>query len=89
MTWIRTVSAREATGELARVYRALADAFPAEYGTPSTSGDSIVSAHSPFPEAMEGTFMGYAALLRPELPLSRAQHEMIATLVSVVNRCRH
>jgi len=27
--------------------------------------------------------------MSPELPLSRRQHEMIATMVSVTNRCKY
>jgi hypothetical protein len=29
----------------------------------------------------------YGVLLSPELPLARRQHEMIATVVSALNRC--
>jgi hypothetical protein len=50
-------------------------------------GDSIVAAHSLIPEAMQYMMSGLAALLRPELPLSRRQQEMIASVVSVYNRC--
>jgi len=28
-------------------------------------------------------------LMAPELPLTRRQHEMITTVVSVTNRCRY
>jgi hypothetical protein len=29
----------------------------------------------------------YAVMLDPQLPLTRRQHEMIATVVSALNRC--
>jgi hypothetical protein len=32
-------------------------------------------------------FTAIARLIGPDLPLSRRQHEMIATLVSSLNRC--
>ena len=67
--------------------------FP-EYGVPVESlkrpdgtGDSIVAAHSLIPEAMRHMMSGLAALLQPHLPLTRRQHEMIATVVSARNRC--
>ena len=31
----------------------------------------------------------FGALMAPDLPLGRRQHEMIATVVSVTNRCRY
>jgi hypothetical protein len=34
-------------------------------------------------------FSTFGALLSPELPLARRQHEMIATMVSVTNRCHY
>ena len=49
--------------------------------------DSIVAAHSLIPEAMRHMMSGLAVLLRPDLPLTRRQQEMIAAVVSVENRC--
>jgi len=34
-------------------------------------------------------FSTFGALLSRELPLERRQHEMIATMVSVTNRCHY
>ncbi len=31
----------------------------------------------------------FGALMSPELPLTRRQHEMITTVVSVANRCHY
>jgi len=36
---------------------------------------------------MEHALSTYGLLLSEELPLTRRQHEMIATLVSALNRC--
>jgi hypothetical protein len=41
------------------------------------------------PEALFHAFSTYGVLLSPELPLRRAQHEMIATTVSATNRCHY
>jgi hypothetical protein len=49
--------------------------------------DSIVLSHSLIPNAMKHFFAGFGALLDPALPLSRRQHEMIATTVSALNQC--
>jgi hypothetical protein len=64
--------------------------YPIEYDTPvpptgdGTSG--IVASHSLIPEALEHAFATFGALMSPDLPLTRRQHEMIATMVSVTNR---
>jgi len=92
MTWIRTVPAAQdpAVREAVQAQRAL---YPAEYASPvhptgdGTSG--IVASHSLIPGALHHAFSTFGALLAPDLPLSRAQHEMIATVVSQTNHCRY
>jgi uncharacterized peroxidase-related enzyme len=46
----------------------------------------IVASHSLIPEALHHAFATFGALMAPELPLDRRQHEMIATVVSATNR---
>ena len=46
----------------------------------------IVAAHSLIPEALHHAFATFGALMSPDLPLDRRQHEMIATVVSATNR---
>jgi len=95
MTWIKTIPHEEASPELKRVYEAIRSLYPREYGAgpvaslvrPDGGSDSIVSAHSLIPEAMRHMMSGLAVLLQPDLPLSRRQHEMIASVVSVYNSC--
>ena len=95
MTWIRTVPREQADPALRQVYDAVYALYPPEYGQtdlPSLRGpdgrkDSIVAAHSLIPEAMRHAMAAYAVLLSPDLPLTRRQHEMIATVVSARNRC--
>jgi uncharacterized peroxidase-related enzyme len=56
---------------------------------PTDDGSAqIVAAHTLIPEALRHAFGTFAALMSPSLPLTRAQHEMIATRVSVLNGCR-
>jgi hypothetical protein len=94
MTWIRTVPPREAGPALLAIYEALYRAYPPEYGfevpavrRPDGSADSIMAAHSLIPEAMRHVFGAHLAAMAPDLPLTRRQHEMIATVVSAQNRC--
>ena len=91
MTWIKTVpgSADERVRKAAEAQR---DLYPIEYASPvhpTPDGDSagIVDSHSLIPDALFHAFATYGSLLSPDLPLNRSQHEMIATMVSVTNRC--
>ena len=47
----------------------------------------IVASHSLIPQALHHAFSTFGALMSPDLPLERRHHEMIATMVSVTNRC--
>jgi hypothetical protein len=94
VTWIKTIPPGEADPELRRCYEAVYALYPAEYTqeVPAVqrsdgSSDSIVAAHSLIAEALRHSMSAYGALLSPDLPLSRSQHEMIATVVSALNRC--
>jgi alkylhydroperoxidase family enzyme len=46
-----------------------------------------VASHTLIPEALHHAFATFGSLLQPSLPLTRAQHEMITTRVSALNRC--
>jgi hypothetical protein len=94
MTWIKTVPVEQADAELRRVYEAIYALYPGEYRDtvpslvrPDGGSDSVTAAHSLIPEAMRHMMSGLAALLQPNLPLTRRQQEMVATVVSVYNRC--
>lgn len=93
MTWIRTIPTAEADDVLRRAINAQRALYPAEYADPvhptgdGTSG--IVAAHTLIPAALHHAFATFGALMSPELPLDRTQHEMISTMVSVTNRCRY
>jgi hypothetical protein len=91
MTWIKTVSLSEANQSLLRALEAQRPLYPQEYATPVFRQDDvlagIVGSHSLIPEALFHAFSTFGVLMSPELPLVRRQHEMIATMVSVTNRC--
>jgi alkylhydroperoxidase family enzyme len=91
MTWIRTVPLADGDEKLRQAVEEQTSLYPVEYATPlhpaEGGGSEIVASHSLIPEALRHAFSTYGALMSPELPLTRRQHEMIATMVSVTNRC--
>ena len=95
MTWIKRTLPPESP-DIARRLDAMSAVYPAEYDQATrhlrkspavVNNDSIMLSHSLIPDAMEHIFRGYAAMLAPDLPLTRRQHEMIATTVAALNRC--
>ena len=93
MTWIRTVPPEAADDKLRAALENQKILYPKEYATPvhpdDAGGASIVSSHTLIPDALFHAFGTFGALMSPELPLERRQHEMIATVVSVTNRCKY
>jgi hypothetical protein len=101
MTWIRTIPFTEADEELRQAIEAQKALYPREYAVPihpAEGGGSqgvtsqivtsqIVASHSLIPQALRHAFSTFGALMSPDLPLQRRHHEMIATMVSVTNRC--
>jgi hypothetical protein len=94
MTWIKITPPEEADRQLGEYYESVSALFPPEYRAevravqrPDGTADSIVAAHSLIPKALYHSMAAYGALLDPDLPLTRPQHEMIATVVSAQNRC--
>jgi hypothetical protein len=93
MTWIKTVPPAESE-EVRKVVEAQREFYPMEYATPvhpSADGETagIVASHSLIPQALYHAFATFGSLMSPDLPLSRRQHEMITTVVSVTNRCHY
>ena len=93
MTWIKTVSMLddERVKPQSRRERKL---YPQEYATPVPALDrgfeaSIVGSHTLLPDVLFHSFSAFGAMMAPELPLQRRQHEMIATMVSITNRCHY
>ena len=93
MTWIKTISVDDSE-EVRTAVQSQRDLYPIEYATPvhpTPDGETagIVAAHSLIPKALYHAFSTFGSLLSPDLPLSRRQHEMITTVVSVTNRCHY
>ena len=91
MAWIKTIPLDEAEGKLLELLMKQRAMYPVEYerSTANVTGteESIVQSHTLIPDAMYHAFSTFGALMSPDLPLSRRQHEMIATMVSVTNDC--
>ncbi len=91
MTWIKTVTVDESE-EVRKAVESQRELYPIEYATPvhpTPDGETagIVASHSLIPTALFHAFSTFGALMSPDLPLDRRQHEMITTVVSVTNRC--
>ncbi len=93
MTWIKTIPESEADENLRRAHEQERALYPHEYAQPTQvvadQADGIVASHSLIPQALYHAFATFGALMSPELPLQRRQHEMIATVVSLTNRCHY
>ncbi len=82
MAWIQTVDENEATGIVKEEY----DAAIARAGHLY----NIVKLFSVRPKSMHAFVELYKVVMHdPDSPLSRAQREMIATVVSKVNQCHY
>ena len=81
MSWIRTISEKEAEGELQTLYR--------KFIGPEGEVDNILKIHSLNPRSLKGHLDFYTILMRGRSPLSRIQREMIAVVVSAANRCHY
>ena len=96
MTWIKTLAPTAENPAVVEVLQKLAALYPSEY-SPSrrherilpeaVKNDNIMLSHSLIPQALFHAFAAFGSLLDPSLPLTRRQHEMIATTVSALNRC--
>jgi hypothetical protein len=93
MPWIRTVSLDDADEKVLEAMAGQRTLYPPEYSQPVQELDQglpgIVASHTLIPEALYHAFATFGALLSPELPLQRRQHEMIATMVSLTNKCHY
>ena len=87
MAWIATRKGEENDKELRVMLGHLNELYPPEYG--GVDLDGIVGSHSLIPSAMYHAFATFGHLMSDDLPLSRRQQEMIATVVSAANRCEY
>jgi hypothetical protein len=93
MPWIRILSLDDADDKVLEAMAQQRALYPPEYAQPVQELDQglpgIVASHTLIPEALYHAFATFGALMSPELPLQRRQHEMIATMVSLTNKCHY
>jgi hypothetical protein len=93
MAWIRTLSPDDAGADLLEAMTKQRGLYPPEYAEPVQELDQglpgIVASHTLIPEALYHAFSTFGALMSADLPLKRRQHEMIATMVSLTNKCHY
>lgn len=82
VAWIKTIPEGEADGSLAEAYQKSAD--------PQTGDvDHIMKTHSLNPQSLFDHFYLYKTLMYGKSPLTRPQREMIAVVVSCINKCKY
>jgi len=81
MAWIKVIDEEEAAGRLAELYE--------KYKEPWGGTDNILKIHSLNVKSMKTHYDLYAHLMRGKSDLTRIQREMIAVVVSAVNRCHY
>lgn len=81
MAWIEVIKENGATGRLKELYE--------QYKEPSGVVDNILKIHSLNVKSLKAHYDLYAHLMRGKSDLSRIQREMIAVVVSSVNRCHY
>lgn len=90
MAWIKTIPFNRADKKLRDAFRGPIAMFPPEYAMPTSENEeSVLSTHALIPDALFHAFSTFGALMSPDLPLSRKDHEMIATVVSIKNDCHY
>lgn len=86
MAWLGTIPQREAAGELAEAYAAMAARpIPDVYRPPHGDAPGIIRAHSLDAELMRRTFAVSGSLHRSAL--GWADRELISSVTSRTNQC--
>ena len=81
MAWIKMIDEESAEGRLREMYAKLL--------SPEGVVDNILKIHSLNPPSLTGHYEFYKTLMRGRSGLSRVQREMIAVVVSTINKCRY
>ena len=81
MAYIKYVDEQDASDELRELYD--------RYREPEGHVDNILRIHGLNPPSLEGHGRLYGTLMRGRSELSRAQREMIAVVVSSINKCHY
>ncbi len=81
MSYVKVISESEAGGQLAELYR--------RGGNPDGSVDNVLRVHSLNPDSLHAHLEVYISTMHRPSPLSRAEREMVAVVVSRMNGCAY
>jgi alkylhydroperoxidase family enzyme len=81
MAWIRMIPEDAAEGDLAELYE--------RYREPHGGVDNVLRVHSLCPRSLEAHYDLYRAVMTGTRELRRVKREMIAVVVSALNRCHY
>ena len=81
MAWIDLINESDATGDLAKVYEASRKRSGRVY--------NIIKIQSQNASSLQAMLQLYSATMRGPSPLTRAQREMMAVVVSKTNDCHY
>ena len=81
MAWIPMIDEDDAEGPLRRLYDQLE--------SPHGGVDNILRIHSLNPPTLRGHLALYRSVMHGPSPLTRAEREMVAVVVSAENHCRY
>jgi alkylhydroperoxidase family enzyme len=81
MPWLRTIQPDDATGRLAKSYRAAIERAGRVFG--------IVKAQSLAPAIMDASLGLYQRIMYADAGLTRVQRELLAVVVSRANACHY
>ena len=82
MAWIRMIPEDDADPELKSLYEVMVD-------PKSGRVDHIMTIHSLHPKGLEGHHSVYGAVMTSTRTLRKAEREMIALVVSRINKCHY
>ncbi len=80
--WIHVVPEEEAEGELKALYEQ-------EFDTEKQGTDNILAVHSLNPPTLRAHADLYHTVMHAKSPLSRSEREMVAVVVSAINKCHY
>ncbi len=81
MPYIDTIDESNATGPLAALYK--------RTGNPDGTVDNVMKIHALNPDSLTAHFELYVQCMHKTSPLTRAEREMVAVVVSRLNGCRY
>jgi len=85
--WMKTTASRMRSRRSANFIPS--NTLPPSHPVNDGQMSGIVASHTTSPRRAFPCFSTFGALMSPDLPLQRHQHEMIATMVSVTNHCHY